>query len=357
MLPFESMSELGHEQVVYCRDAESGLRAIIAVHDTSLGPALGGCRLYDYSSEEDALRDVLRLSRGMTYKAAVAGLDLGGGKSVIIGDRGIKSEALFRAFGRFVDSLGGRYITAEDMNTNVADMDTIRRETRWVTGVGAHAGGSGDPSPVTAWGVFHGVKASLEVVYGSSSVEGRTVAIQGLGNVGYWLARYLHDEGAKLVYTDIDRSRIDRVIGEFGGTAVDGDAWYGTQCDVLAPCAIGGIINARTIPQIQAPIIAGGANNVLEDEVEDAQRLIDRNITYAPDYVINAGGLMSVYAELHKLPHQKAMDDARGIFDTVKSVLNKAQSEGISTIEASNRIAETRIASVRNVKRLWTGRL
>lgn len=357
MLPFESMAEFGHEQVLFSQDPESGLRAIIAIHDTSLGPALGGCRLYDYANEADALRDVLRLSRGMTYKAAVAGLDLGGGKSVIIGDRGIKSEALFRAFGRFVDSLGGRYITAEDMNTNVQDMDTIRRETRWVTGVGAHTGGSGDPSPVTAWGVFHGLKASLEVVYGSPSVENRTVAIQGLGNVGYWLARYLHDEGANLIFTDIDKARLDRVMGELGGTVVSGDQYYGAQCDVLAPCAIGGIINERTIPQIRAPIIAGGANNVLEDEVRDAERLMSRNITYAPDYVINAGGLMSVYAELHNLPHQKAMDDARGIFDTVKSVLNKAQSDGLSTIEASNRIAEERIANIRSVKRLWTGRL
>jgi len=356
-MPFESMSALGHEQVVYCHDAESGLRAIIAVHDTSLGPALGGCRLYDYNTEADALKDVLRLSRGMTYKAAVAGLDLGGGKSVIIGDRSVKSEALFRAFGRFIDSLGGRYITAEDMNTNVADMDTIRRETRWVTGVGVHAGGSGDPSPVTAWGVFHGIKASLEVVYGSADVSGRTVAIQGLGNVGYWLARYLHEEGASLVYTDIDRSRLDRAMSEFGGTVVDGEDWYGVQCDVLAPCAIGGIINARTIPQVQAPIIAGGANNVLEDEVADAERLGERSITYAPDYVINAGGLMSVYAELRELPHQKAMDDARGIFETVKSVLSKAQAEGITTIQASNRMAEERIAAVRGVKRLWTGRV
>ncbi|MFK7927008.1 MAG: Glu/Leu/Phe/Val dehydrogenase [Myxococcota bacterium] len=357
MHPFESMTEHDHEQVVFCRDAETGLRAIIAIHDTSLGPALGGCRLYDYAAESDALRDVLRLSRGMTYKAAVAGLDLGGGKSVIIGDRNIKSEALFRAFGRFVESLGGRYITAEDMNTNVQDMDTIRRETQWVTGVGAHAGGSGDPSPVTAWGVFHGLKASLEVVYGSSDVDGKTVAIQGMGNVGYWLAKYLHDEGAKMIYTDIDNARLDRVMSEFGGTVVDGDEWYGVQCDVLAPCAIGGIINSRTIPRIKAPIVAGGANNVLEEEVRDGEALVERNITYAPDYVINAGGLMSVYAELRKHPHQKAMDDSRRIFDTVKSVLVKAQADGLTSIEASNRLAEERIAAVRSVKRLWTGRL
>jgi leucine dehydrogenase len=351
------MSALGHEQVVFCRDDKTGLRAIIAVHDTTLGPALGGCRLYDYPTEADALRDVLRLSRGMTYKAAVAGLDLGGGKAVIIGDRSMKSEGLFRAFGRYVDSLGGRYITAEDMNTNVQDMDMIRRETRHVTGVGDHAGGSGDPSPVTAWGVFHGIRASLEVVYGSSEVTGRTIAIQGCGNVGYWLAKYLHDAGARLLVTDIDHARLDRVVSSFGAVVIDGEDFFGAQADVLAPCAIGGIVNARTISRIQAPIIAGGANNVLEEEVRDGEALVARNITYAPDYVINAGGLMSVYAELKGHPHEKAMNDAQRIFDTVKSVLNKAQAEGRTTIDASNRIAEERISTVHHVKRVWTGRV
>jgi leucine dehydrogenase len=236
-------------------------------------------------------------------------------------------------------------------------MDMIRRETRHVTGGGDHAGGSGDPSPVTAWGVFHGIRASLEVVYGSSDVAGRTVAIQGCGNVGYWLAKYLHQGGARLLVTDIDQARIDRVVSEFGGVVIDGEDFYQAQADVLAPCAIGGIINSRTISRIQAPIIAGGANNVLEEEGRDGEALIAQNITYAPDYVINAGGLMSVYAELKGHPHQKAMDDAHGIFDTVKAVLNKAQSEGRTTIDASNRIAEERIQTVRSVKRLWTGRL
>jgi leucine dehydrogenase len=353
--PFEEMSALGHEQVVFCRDESVGLRAIIAIHDTSLGPALGGCRLYDYATDADALRDVLRLSRGMTYKAAVAGLDLGGGKSVILGDRSIKSEGLFRAFGRFIDSLGGRYVTAEDMNTNVQDMDMIRRETSHVTGVAPWAGGSGDPSPVTAWGVFQGIRAALEVVYGSADVADRTVAIQGVGNVGYYLAGFLHERGAKLVFTDIDTGRLDRVMTEFGGTVVEGDEYYGVQCDVLAPCAIGGIINDRTIPMIKAPIIAGGANNVLENEVPDGEALVERSITYAPDYVINAGGLLSVDAELRGHPHEKAMDDAGRIFETVKAILNKAHSEGTTTTEASNRIAEERIAGVRRAKKVWTG--
>lgn len=356
MHPFEEMSALGHEQVVFCRDESVGLRAIIAIHDTSLGPALGGCRLYDYPTEADALRDVLRLSRGMTYKAALAGLDLGGGKSVILGDRSVKSEALFRTFGRFIDSLGGRYVAAEDMNTTVQDMGMIRRETDHVMGVAPWAGGSGDPSPVTAWGVFQGVRAALEVVYGSSDVAGRTVAIQGVGQVGYYLASYLHERGATLVFTDIDRGRLDRVMSEFGGTVVDGDDYYSVQCDVLAPCAIGGIINERTIGLVKAPIIAGGANNVLEEEVRDGEALVERNITYAPDYVINAGGLMSVDAELRGHPHEKAMNDAGHIFETVKAILHKAQSEGTTTTEASNRIAEERIASVRRAKNVYTGR-
>ena len=269
MTIFEQLASYGHEQIVFCRNDDVGLRAIIAIHDTTLGPALGGCRLYDYPTEGDAVRDVLRLSRGMTYKAAVAGLDLGGGKAVLIGDPSTKSESMFRAFGRHVESLGDRYITAEDMNTSVEDMDNIRRETRWVTGSGH---GSGDPSPVTAWGCYHGIRACLEVIYGSPDVQGRTVAIQGAGNVGYWLAKYLHEGGANLMYADISNKRLARVMEEFGGTVIEGDDFYRANCDVLAPCAIGGIINHRTIPLIKAPIIAGGANNQLDDEQREARR-------------------------------------------------------------------------------------
>ena len=351
MSVFDEMASLGHEQVVFCRNDEVGLRAIIGLHDTTLGPGLGGCRLYPYGSEEEALKDVLRLSRGMTYKAAVAGIDLGGGKSVIIGDPSIKSEELFRAFSRFVQSLGGRYITAEDMNTTVEDMNNIRRETEWVTGKAEHLGGSGDPSPVTAWGTYHGIRATLEIVYGSPDPRGRKIAIQGCGNVGYHLARYLAKDGAELYYTDISPTRVQRCVEKFGGTAVDGDDWYGLDVDVLAPCAVGGIINAQTIPLIKAPIIAGGANNQLDDEVEDSKRLAEKGITYAPDYVINAGGLINVWCELKSYPRQQAMDQATNIFNTVKSVINKAKAEGISTIEASNRLAEERINKVAGVQR------
>ncbi len=349
---FEEMSTLGHEQVIICRNEAAGLRAIIAIHDTTLGPALGGCRLYDYASEADALRDVLRLSRGMTYKAAVAGLDLGGGKAVIIGDPSMKNEALFRAFGRHVESLNGRYITAEDMNTNVEDMNHIRRETAYVTGAGVHVGGSGDPSPITAWGVFHGIRASLEVVHGSGDVDGRTVAIQGMGNVGMHLARYLHERGARLVVSDINHRRLTTAVEELGATVVEGDDYYSCEADVLAPCAVGGIINARTIPTVRAPIIAGGANNILENEEADASMLLERGITYAPDYVVNAGGLMSVYSELHGWPHDQAMSDAQGVYNNVKRVLHKAQADKVTTIVASNRLARERIESVANIQRL-----
>jgi len=346
------MAELGHEQVVFCRDDEVGLRAIIGVHSTALGPALGGTRLYNYATEAEAVRDVLRLSRGMTYKAAVAGLDLGGGKAVIIGDpASCKSEALFRAFGRFVHSLGGRYITAEDMNTTVEDMNWIRRETPHVTGASTYGGGSGDPSPVTAWGVYQGIRACLEVVYGSPDVRGRTVAIQGVGAVGYYLAKFLHENGAKLIYADISSRRLARVQADFGGEIVDGDALYTSVCDVIAPCAIGGVINAATIPALRAPIIAGAANNQLDDERRDSALLEKAKIVYAPDYVINAGGLINVAAELKRLPSEKAMADATGIFDTVKRIINLSQQRGISTTAASNAVAEERINSVSRLKR------
>jgi leucine dehydrogenase len=349
---FGDMAELGHEQLVFCRNDEVGLRAIIGIHSTALGPALGGCRFYNYSDESAALRDVLRLSRGMTYKAAVAGLDLGGGKAVIWGDPHNKSEALMRAFGRHVESLGGRYITAEDMNTTVEDMNWISRETSYVTGSAKSAGGSGDPSPVTAWGVYHGIRACLEVVYGTPDVAGRTVAIQGVGNVGLHLARYLHEAGAKLVFTDISERKLKAVVDAYGGRVIEDEDFYGAEVDVLAPCAVGGILNKRTIPMVRAPIVAGGANNQLDDEQRDGEAIEAAGITYAPDYVINAGGLINVYAELKGMPAENAMADAASIFDTVKRVINLAKAEGITTTAASNKVAERRIDSVSRLQRL-----
>ncbi|TVQ86748.1 MAG: Glu/Leu/Phe/Val dehydrogenase [Deltaproteobacteria bacterium] len=357
MEPFGMMDALGHEQVVFCRDEASGLKAIIAIHDTTLGPSLGGCRMFDYRSEAEALTDVLRLSRGMTYKAAIAGLDLGGGKAVIVGPRSSKSEAMFRAFGRFVDALGGRYITAEDMNTNEQDMEFIGRETRWVTGRSPAAGGTGNPGPVTAWGVFHGLRGALHHATGSPSVEGRTVAIQGLGNVGYGLAKHLRDAGAELLLCDVNQQSVERALDELGGEPVEGDDFYRAPCDVLAPCAVGGVISARTIPMVQASIICGGANNILDDEDRDGQALRARGIVYAPDYVVNGGGIMSVNGELRGESRDKVLADAARIYETVREVLGRADREDLTSVRASNLLAEARIAAIGSVKGLWTGKV
>ncbi len=344
---FSHVENYDHEQVVFCRNDRAGLRAIIAIHDTTLGPALGGCRMFPYPSEADALRDVLRLSRGMTYKAACANLNLGGGKAVILADpRSDKSEALFRAFGQYVDALGGRYITAEDSGTSVADMDLINAQTEHVCGVSAYAGGSGDPSPVTAWGVFHGIRAALDEVFGDPDPTGRTVAVQGVGNVGYHLVRYLSDAGAKTVVCDVDGGRLDRVRDEFGSTIVETNEIYDVNGDVFAPCAMGGVLNDDTIPRLKVPIIAGGANNVLDDMGRHGAMVRSREILYAPDYVINAGGLINVYAEIHKLPREKALRDAEGIYNTLKSIFVKARSKGITTAEAANHVAEDRIDAI-----------
>jgi leucine dehydrogenase len=350
MSVFAAMTSLGHEQVIYCRNDEVGLRAIIAIHDTTLGPALGGLRVFPYKSDEEALRDVLRLSRGMTYKAAVAGLELGGGKAVIIGDPSIKTEALLRAFGRHVQSLGGRYITAEDMNTSVDDMNVIRRETKYVTGAGAHVGGHGDPGPFTAWGVYHGIRACLKQQTGNPDVRGRKVAIQGIGSVGWRLAEYLHKNGAQLVFSDMSASRLQKAISEFGGSVVEGDDFFRADVDVLAPCAVGGILNARTIPLIKAGIVAGAANNILEEEVRDGQAIQAKGIAYAPDFAINAGGLIAVDCERMGWPTTKAMDDASKIYDTVLRIFAESAETGDPTIVAANRLAVKRIEQVGRLK-------
>lgn len=351
MSVFDHIENIDHEQVVFCRDDKSGLRAIIAVHDTTLGPALGGCRFFPYVSESDALRDVLRLSRGMTYKAACAGLELGGGKAVILGDpRRQKSEALLRAFGQNVQALGGRYITAEDSGTSVADMDMIRKETTFVCGASAHHGGSGDPSPVTAWGVFHGIRASLLDHFGSADPKGRTVAVQGVGNVGHHLVRYLVEAGARCIVADIDPERIERARAAGASEVFSVDRIHAVAADVFSPNAMGAVINDRTLPEIQAPIVAGGANNQLDDMSRHGDGLRARSILYAPDYVINAGGLINVYAELQHGPAQKAMDDAARIFDTLRKVFAIAREHGITTAQASNRLAEDRIAAVAGLR-------
>lgn len=350
MSAFGQQVEMGHEQVVFCHDKATGLKAIIAIHDTTLGPALGGTRMWDYANEADAVFDVLRLSRGMTYKAACAGLNLGGGKAVIIGDaKKLKSEALFRAFGRFVNSQGGRYITAEDVNTNVTDMAHVATETNYVTGLTSRPGGSGDPSPVTAWGVFHGIKAAARHRLGKDSVKGLKVAVQGVGAVGRYLCGYLHEEGAQLIISDIDATRTKAVADKFGAKIVDGPAIFSSEVDVFAPCALGAIINDETLPMLKCPIVAGGANNQLLDENKHGKILRDKKILYAPDYVINAGGLINVYNELCGYNAEAARRQAAGIYDTLIQVFEDADKQGICTHTASNAFAERRIASVRAV--------
>ncbi len=351
---FGQLAARDHEQVVLCHDKKSGLKALIGIHNTTLGPALGGCRMWTYASDEAALNDVLRLSRGMTYKAAVAGLNLGGGKAVIIGDpRKDKSEALFRSFGRFVEGLGGRYITAEDVGTGLTEMVWIRSETKYVTGIPAELGGSGDPSPVTARGTYVGIKACAAVKYGNDSLAGKHVVIQGAGHVAASLAKYLTEEGAKVVITDIYADKANAVARETGAKVVEPDKIFGIECDIFAPAALGAIINDDTIPQLKCSIVAGPANNQLANEERHGQALKDRGILFAPDYVINAGGLINVANELEGYSQSRALKQAEGIYDVLKKILLLAQEKDITTVEASNHVAEERIRAVGATKRIY----
>lgn len=339
---FKDMENMGHEEVAFFRDRRTGLRAIIAIHDTTLGPALGGCRMWPYRSEEEALYDVLRLSRGMTYKNSVMGLNLGGGKAVIIGDpRKDKSEELLRAFGRFVESLGGRYYTAEDVGISAEDMAIVNQETRFVAGLPQT---SGDPSPATAFGVYQGMKACAQEAYGSPSLRGKKVALQGAGHVGYNLARLLKEEGAELYVTDIYEDRVEKVVGDFGARAVEPDRIYDVPADIFAPCALGAVLNDETIPRLKVRIVAGAANNQLKEE-RHGDELKERGIIYAPDFVINGGGVTNVADEF--LPggynRERAYARIARIFDKVAQILSMAREKNISTARAANLVAEERI--------------
>jgi leucine dehydrogenase len=354
---FSEIEQNDHEQVVFCSEKTVGLRAIIAIHNTSLGPALGGTRMWTYVSDEDALRDVLRLSRGMTYKAALAGLNLGGGKAVIIGDPHTdKSEALFRTYGRFIEGLAGRYITAEDVGTTVRDMEWVRMETKYVTGTSPAQGGSGDPSPVTGYGVYVGMKACVGEVFGSDSLKGRVIAVQGAGNVASHLCSHLVKEGARLFVTDIYEEKARRLAKHVKATYVKPEKIYDVKADIFAPCALGGILNDETIPRLKVKIVAGGANNQLLDEKKHMQMLIDRNIQYAPDYAINAGGLINVYNELEGYNQQRALKQAEGIYDILKQIFKVAKDENIPTNVAANRLAEARISRLAKIKHIYAGR-
>ena len=354
---FEAMAGEGdHEQIVFCKNEDAGLRAIIAIHDTTLGPALGGCRMWPYKTEEEALIDVLRLSRGMTYKASAAGLNLGGGKAVIIGDpRSDKSEELFRVFGRFIESLNGRYITAEDVGTSVHDMEFIFMETKYVTGVAPAHGGSGDPSPVTAYGVYKGVQACAEASFGAPSVKGKKVAIQGLGNVGKNLLRHVVDDGAaKIWVTDIDEERCEWARSEHGAEVVSPDDIYDVDCDLFSPNALGNVLNDETIPKLKCKVVCGGANNQLGEE-RHAEQLQERGILYAPDYVVNAGGLINVYVEMEGYVRDRALRMAEGIKANTERVINISREQGITTAEAADRFAEERIEKIGTVKKGFFG--
>jgi leucine dehydrogenase len=349
---FKIMQEYDYEQLILCQDKSTGLKAIIAIHDTTLGPALGGTRIYDYKTDEEAIIDALRLARGMTYKNAAAGLNLGGGKAVIIGDpKKIKSEALFRAFGRFVEGLNGRYITGEDMNMTQQDAAYVNCETNHIVGLET---GSGNPSPMTAYGVFKGMQAAVNEVYGSDDLEGKTVAIQGLGAVGRLLAELLYEAGARLIVTSRDQAKVNRAVAELGATAVGLDEIYGVECDVFSPCAIGAIINDKTIEKLKCKIIAGAANNQLA-EPRHGDILHEKGILYVPDYVINSGGVINIIDDISGREYSKenAMKNTAKIYDACKKVFELAKRHGIPTYKAADKMAEDRIASVGKIKTIY----
>ncbi|GHE25818.1 Glu/Leu/Phe/Val dehydrogenase dimerization domain-containing protein [Vulcaniibacterium thermophilum] len=347
---FETIDTTGHEQVVFCHNKDAGLKAIIAIHNTVLGPALGGLRMWPYKSEAEALNDVLRLSRGMTYKNAVAGLNIGGGKAVIIGDPSKdKSEALFRAFGKFVDSLGGRYITAEDVGIDVNDMEYVYRETEYVTGVHQVHGGSGDPSPFTAYGTLQGLMATLNRKFGNEEVGHYSYAVQGLGHVGMEFVKLLRERGAKIFVTDINKTLIDRAVDEYGAEAVAPEEIYDVPCDVYSPCALGGTVNEQTLPRLKAKVICGAANNQLANN-EIGDEVERRGILYAPDYAVNAGGVMNVSLEIDGYNRERAMRMMRTIYHNLTRIYEIADRDRIPTYKAADRMAEERIAMIGKLK-------
>jgi leucine dehydrogenase len=348
---FDAADFADHEEVVFCRDASAGLKAIIAIHSTARGPALGGCRIHLYPDEQAAITDVLRLARGMTYKAAMADLPFGGGKAVIIADpKRDKNERLLTAFGRAVERLGGRYITAEDSGSTVADMEIVRRATRHVVGTSSESGGAGDPSPATAWGVFHGIRAAAHHRLRRDDIAGLRIAVQGLGAVGRHLCRHLREAGAELVVADLDPTAVRRIVEEFGATAVAPEAVYDQNVDVFAPCALGAVLNDDTVPRLKASIVAGAANNQLA-RPEHGRALAARDILYAPDYVINAGGIIHIAHEGPSYDRAAAFRHVARIYDTLLAVFARADQEKVATSDAADRIAAQRIAAAGSNRR------
>lgn len=344
----EFMQANGHQELAVWTDNDAGLRAFIAVHDTTLGPALGGTRIWPHATNDDAIMDVLRLARAMTYKSAAAGLPLGGGKGLVVADpRTDKTEAMFRSYGRFVESLHGRYITTEDVGATAREMEWISRETKHVVGLPESMGGSGNPAVVTGYGLYQAMRACAEATWGSDSLAGRRVAIQGFGNVASSLATYLLEAGARLIVTDIHEGPRAKAAELRGVEVVAPEVIYDAEADIFAPCALGGTLNEDTIPRLRAPIVCGAANNQLRDPA-DARRLKDRGVVYAPDYIVNAGGVINVYFELAgSYDRGRAMAKATEIHDTTALVLRRSHDEGITTVQAADALAEQRIAGAR----------
>lgn len=349
---FSHMENDNYEQLVFAYEKTSGLKAIIAIHDTTLGPALGGVRMWTYKSEAEAIEDALRLAKGMTYKNAAAGLNLGGGKAVIIGDPAKdKNEEMFRAFGRYVQSLNGRYITAEDVGSTVDDMDLIFTETNYVTGT-SNIGSSGNPAPVTAYGIYKGIKATALEAFGTDELTGKKIAVQGVGNVAFRLCEYLHNEGARLIVTDINKQSVQKAIDKFNARAVDPDDIYDVECDIFSPCALGAVINDETISRLKAKVVAGSANNQLQAN-KHGDMLYEKGIVYAPDFVINAGGVINVADEL--LPNgynqERAMKKVEQIYDNLQKVYEISKRDNIPTYQAADRMAEERIQSIKQTRK------
>ncbi len=346
---FGQLSFNDHEQIVFCNDKDTGLKAIIGIHNTVLGPALGGTRMWKYDTEWDALNDVLRLSRGMSFKSAITGLNLGGGKAVIIGDaKTQKTPELMKRFGEFVHSLSGKYITAEDVGMETADMDLVREVTPYVTGISESKGGAGNPSPITAYGVFMGMKAATMHAFGSNHLEGRTVVVQGIGHVGEVLVEHITNEGGKVIISDINESRLQEVSTKYGAEIYRGDDIYSIPMDIYAPCALGATINDDTYHKLQAKVIAGAANNQLADENRHGALLQERGMVYAPDFLINAGGIINVYAELENYGKQEIIRKTENIYDTTLEILKKADDRKITSHQAALEIAVERIEARKN---------
>ena len=349
---FDYMSELGYEQLVMCTDRDAGLRAVISIHDTTLGPSCGGMRIWPYHSEKEAVQDALRLSRAMTYKSAAADLPLGGGKAVLIADpHADKSEAMLRAFGQFVDTLGGRYLTTTDVGSTGRDLEYVRQETKHVVGLPVSLGGSGDTSTMTGLGIYMGMKACARNVWGSESLAGKRVAMQGFGKVATYTAHHLLKEDAQLVVSDIDQGAMDRARN-MGIAVVDPDEIYHQECDIFSPCALGGVLNSDTIPHLRCRMVAGGANNQLATD-EDGEELHRRGILYAPDYIVNAGGVINASTEVGAAySADRAREKTERIYETMEQVIHISQKQEIPTSKAADRLAEQRLASVKAIKRM-----